>query len=184
MTIPIYGIQLNPSLPDIMLHLSLVYGLIHFITIAYISYRFSKSVQLVNRKVTLQQKEIVTQSEELQSLNESLRTLNNHLEDKVMERTQELQLKNEKLAEYTFINGHQLRAPVASMLGLCNLLDYASEVEEKEEIILKLKDEVKILDITIKEIRLKLETDQTIVEQVKEIETEHSHFEKLKGKIQ
>ncbi len=183
LTLPIYGVQIESSLPDLMLHLSLAYGLVHFITIAYISYRFSKSVQLVNRKVILQQKEIITQSEELQSLNESLKALNNHLEDKVVERTQELQLKNEKLAEYTFINGHQLRAPVASMLGLCNLLDYTNELEEKEIIIHKLKEEVKILDITIKEIRLKLETDQTILEQVKEIETEHSKFEKLKGKI-
>lgn len=183
LTLPIYGFQIKTDLPELLLHLSLAYGMIHFITIAYISYRFSKSVQLVNRKVILQQKEIITQSEELQSLNESLKALNNHLEDKVMERTQELQLKNEKLAEYTFINGHQLRAPVASMLGLCNLLDYTNELDEKEIIIHKLKSEVKILDITIKEIRLKLETDQTIFDQVKEIETEHSKFEKLKGKI-
>lgn len=101
-----------------------------------------------------------------------------------MERTKELQLKNEKLAEYTFINGHQLRAPVATMLGLCNLLDYTEELQEKEIIIKKLKDEVGILDVTIKEIRLKLETDQTINDKVKEVETEHSQFEKLKDKIQ
>jgi len=183
LTIPIYGFQLNSELPDVMLHLVLVYALIHFISIAYISYEFSKNVQLTNRKVTLQQKEILTQSEELQSLNESLKALNNHLEDAVMERTKELQLKNEKLAEYTFINGHQLRAPVATMLGLCNLLDYSEELKEKEEIINKVKDEVKILDITIKEIRLKLETDQTINKKVKEVETEHSQFEKLKDKI-
>lgn len=182
-TLPIYGFQLSTDLPDMMLHLVLAYGLIHFISIAYISYKFSKNVQHTNRKVTLQQKEILTQSEELQSLNESLKALNNHLEDAVMERTKELQLKNEKLAEYTFINGHQLRAPVATMLGLCNLLDYAEEIKEKEEIINKVKDEVKILDITIKEIRLKLETDQTINEKVKEVETEHSHFEKFKDKI-
>ncbi|WKV11498.1 hypothetical protein [Marivirga harenae] len=183
LTLAIYGFQIKFDLADQMLHLSLAYALIHFITIAYISYRFSKSVQLVNKKVTIQQREIITQSEELQSLNESLTALNNHLEEKVMERTQELQRKNEKLAEYTFINGHQLRAPVASMLGLCNLLDYAEEVDEKEVIIHKLKDEVKILDITIKEIRLKLETDKSIVDQVKVIETEHSQFEKLRGKI-
>lgn len=184
LTLPIYGFQINADLPEVMLHLALVYALIHFISIAYISYEFSKNVQLINRKVTVQQKEIITQSEELQTLNESLRTLNNHLEDKVMERTKELQLKNEKLAEYTFINGHQLRAPVATMLGLCNLLDYSEEIKEKEIIISKLKDEVKILDITIKEIRLKLETDQTINEKVKEAETEHSQFEKSQVKIQ
>lgn len=184
LTLLIYGFQLNQELPDLMLHLALAYALVHFISIAYISYEFSKNIQLINRKVILQQKEILTQSEELQSLNESLKALNNHLEDKVMERTKELQLKNEKLAEYTFINGHQLRAPVATMLGLCNLLDYTNELNEKETIISKLKEEVKILDVTIKEIRLKLETDQTINDKVKEVETEHSQFEKLQHKIQ
>ena len=184
LTLPIYGFQFKTELSDLMLHLCLAYALIHFISIAYISYRFSKSVQIVNRKVTNQQKEILTQSEELQALNESLKSLNNHLEDKVMERTEELQLKNEKLAEYTFINGHQLRAPVATMLGLCNLLDYTNEVKEKENIITKLKQEVKILDITSKEIRMKLETDQMIVEKVKEVETEYSKYEKLIDKIQ
>jgi signal transduction histidine kinase len=184
LTLPIYGFQFNTEMPDLMLHLALAYAFIHFISIAYISYEFSKNVQITNRKVTLQQKEIITQSEELQTLNESLKSLNNHLEDIVMERTKELQLKNEKLAEYTFINGHQLRAPVATMLGLCSLLDYSEEIQEKETIISKLKNEVKILDITIKEIRLKLETDQSINEKVKEAETEHSQFEKLQEKIQ
>jgi signal transduction histidine kinase len=183
-TIPIFGFQFETSLPSVMLHLTLTYGLIHFISIAYISYRFSKNVQMINRKVINQQKEILTQTKELQSLNEELKSLNNHLEDKVVERTNELQLKNEKLAEYTFINGHQLRAPVATMLGLCNLLEYAQEVSDKEEIISKVKGEVEILNITIKEIRLKLETDQTINDKVKEVETEHSHFEKLRDKIQ
>jgi signal transduction histidine kinase len=184
LTLPIYGFQIETSLPDILLHLSLAYALVHFISIAYISYKFSKNIQIINRKVTNQQKEIVIQSEELQSLNESLKALNNHLEDKVMERTKELQLKNEKLAEYTFINGHQLRAPVATMLGLCNLLDYTEEINDRETIIKMLKDEVKILNITIKEIRLKLETDQAINDKVKEVETEHSQFEKLQLKIQ
>jgi hypothetical protein len=70
------------------------------------------------------------------------------------------------------------------MLGLCNLLDYTNEVKEKENIITKLKQEVKILDITSKEIRMKLETDQMIVEKVKEVETEYSKYEKLIDKIQ
>jgi len=184
LTLPIYGFELSDTLPTVMLHLSLSYTLVHFISIAYISYRFSKNVQSINKKVTNQQKEILTQSEELQALNESLKSLNNHLEDKVMERTKELQLKNEKLAEYTFINGHQLRAPVATMLGLCNLLDYTSIDREREKIVNKIRDEVGFLDITIKEIRLKLENDQMIIERVKQVETEHSQFEKLKEKIQ
>ncbi|HET8858801.1 hypothetical protein [Marivirga sp.] len=183
-TLPIYGFQIEGNLPDVLLHLALAYALIHFTSIAYISYKFSQNVQLTNRKVTLQQKEILTQSEELQALNDSLQALNNHLEDKVRERTEELELKNEKLAEYTFINGHQLRAPVATMLGLCNLLNYTNELMEKEEIIEKLKDEVTILDITIKEIRFKLESDQVIIDKMKKVETEHSQYYKLTEKLQ
>ncbi|WKK84437.2 MASE2 domain-containing protein [Marivirga arenosa] len=182
-TMPFVGFSFQENTPDIMIHLALSYAIIHFLSTAYISYTFSKTMQLINKKVTIQQKEILAQSEELKSLNDTLQSLNNHLEEKVHERTKELERKNEKLAEYTFINGHQLRAPVATMLGLCNLMEYSKEVEEKELLINKLTNEVKLLDITIKEIRLKLETDQVIVDKVKKVETEHSHFEKFKDSV-
>lgn len=183
LTVPIYGFQLNTDDHPVLLHLALAYALIHFVSIAYISYSFSKNLQLINRKVVLQSDEITTQAEELKSLNESLRVLNNHLEDKVYDRTKELEQKNAKLAEYTFINGHQLRAPVATLLGLCNLFEYSKEASEKEYIISKLREELQLLDITIKEIRLKLETDDILLNKVREVETAHSHFEKLKNKV-
>jgi light-regulated signal transduction histidine kinase (bacteriophytochrome) len=40
----------------------------------------------------------------------------------VRERTHELEVQNEKLTEYDFINSHLLRAPLARILGLADLL--------------------------------------------------------------
>jgi hypothetical protein len=59
--------------------------------------------------------EIKAQAEEIQGINENLEVL-------VRERTRELERKNKALEEYAFINAHQLRAPVASILGLINLM--------------------------------------------------------------
>ncbi len=171
LTIPVLGFKINHEEITILTNLAIFYAVIHFVSTAYISYQFSKSVQLNNKKILLQQDEILTQSEELKSLNESLLALNTHLEEKVYERTKELAAKNEKLAEYTFINGHQLRAPVATMLGLVQLLDYQNNEMEKEQIIYKLKNEVGLLNITIKEIRLKLETDELIHNELREVES-------------
>lgn len=171
LTIPVFGFHVNDTNLPLLVNLTIIYATIHFIATAYISYRFSKNVQVKNAQVIDQQKEILLQSEELQALNDSLKSLNIHLEEKVYERTKELSAKNDKLAEYTFINAHQLRAPVATILGLVQLLDYDNDEEEKEEIIQKLKYEVGLLNITVKEIRLKLETDDLIHNEMKEIES-------------
>jgi len=62
--------------------------------------------------------------------NNLLRNYNNDLKIKVTERTQELTKTNIELArhtnqleEYQFITAHNLRGPVASMLGLLNLVN-------------------------------------------------------------
>ncbi|MBK6266401.1 hypothetical protein JKA74_15255 [Marivirga sp. S37H4] len=171
LTIPVFGFQINNENIPILTNLAIIYAVVHFVTTAYISYEFSKSLQAHSRQIQLQQNEILLQSEELKTLNDSLQSLNTHLEEKVFERTKELAAKNEKLAEYTFINGHQLRGPVATMLGLVQLLDYDNTEDEKELIIYKLKNEVGLLDITIKEIKLKLETDQLINDDLRGIES-------------
>lgn len=59
--------------------------------------------------------EIKAQAEEIQGINENLEAL-------VHARTAELEHKNKALEEYAFINAHKLRAPVASILGLINLM--------------------------------------------------------------
>ena len=72
--------------------------------------------------------EIGAMNEELSSLNEKLVTLNESLEITVKRRTSELETQNKQLTEYAFINSHILRAPLARVLGLANLISLVSVV--------------------------------------------------------
>lgn len=60
--------------------------------------------------------------------------VNQSLEERVRIRTRELEVQNEQLAEYAYINSHLLRGPLSRILGLINLIDYTdnSQVKEKE----------------------------------------------------
>jgi hypothetical protein len=72
----------------------------------------------VNTKLYEKSIEIEAQNEELTLIQDSLHELNKNLEKKVTERTKKLQVKTEKLVQYSFTNAHQLRGPVARLLGL------------------------------------------------------------------
>ena len=66
---------------------------------------------------TLRQKnvELALQTGEIKSINENLETL-------VKRRTLDLEERNKKLVEYGFINSHLVRAPLARIMGLSDLI--------------------------------------------------------------
>lgn len=76
--------------------------------------------------------------------------INQSLEDRVRERTQILEEKNQQLSEYAFINSHLLRAPLSRILGLVNLLEYSENKETQLISHLKLSSEE--LDEVVKRI--------------------------------
>lgn len=90
--------------------------------------------QLQQKKAFLllhqKQQEIVSQSEELKALNDEMSSLNEHLEDVVRQRTAELDKsitellkQNQDMEQFSFIVSHNLRAPVARILGLVSILE-------------------------------------------------------------
>lgn len=79
--------------------------------------------------------EIQAQNEEIQSQAEEILGINENLEELVRQRTQELERKNKALEEYAFINAHELRAPVASILGLIDLIAKAELNDECKTIV-------------------------------------------------
>jgi ligand-binding sensor domain-containing protein len=87
----------------------------------------TREIQLKTEEIQAQNEEILAQAEEIQGINENLEML-------VKQRTAELEKKNKALEEYAFINAHKLRSPVASILGLLNLLS-KSEMKEDTSII-------------------------------------------------
>lgn len=72
--------------------------------------------------------------------------VNARLEQMVAQRTEELRHKNEMLEEYAFINAHQLRAPIARLLGLCDLFPLYKTIAEKEALIQMINRETADLD--------------------------------------
>jgi PAS domain S-box-containing protein len=104
-----------------------------------------------------QRNEIKTQNEELQRYNQELKQsqdeineLNNHLESLVAQRTQKLIQSNQKLNEYAFFNAHKLRAPIATILGLYELLKLDTSLIDKEVVFEKIKESIILLDEMVK----------------------------------
>lgn len=111
---------------------------------AYIKYReraLREAKRILEQKVEERTHEIQRNVEEIQAQNEEImaqaeeiKGINENLEMLVRERTAELERKNQALAEYAFINAHKLRSPVASILGLVNLLN-KSELSDDCKVI-------------------------------------------------
>ena len=109
----------------------------------------TREIQLKTEEIQAQNEEIMAQAEEIQGINENLEML-------VKQRTAELEKKNKALEEYAFINAHKLRSPVASILGLVNLLA-KSEQKEDTKVIEHLKQSADKLDAIVRSITTAIE---------------------------
>jgi ligand-binding sensor domain-containing protein len=122
---------------------------------SYIKYRERKLIsdnQVLEGKVEERTQEIQKKNEEILAQAEEIKSMNDNLEELVEERTSELEIKNKALEEYAFITAHNLRAPVASILGLIHLALKLELKEEEKEILIHLKDSADKLDAIVRSI--------------------------------
>jgi signal transduction histidine kinase len=103
------------------------------------------------------QEEIMAQRDDLAEKNEEIASINTNLESIVAERTRSLEDQNKRLSEYAFINAHQLRAPLASILGLINLFKTDTPMQEQHELLELLKKSSVELDQIVRSISRMLE---------------------------
>jgi tetratricopeptide (TPR) repeat protein len=153
-----------------------------------------------NIQIDLQRKEIIEQRDELIALNEEIKAqqeelmashdaladknaeiakihnqvleMNQNLERLVVERTASLEKQKAQLIEYAFINAHKLRAPLASILGLVNLLRLNIPDIEGKQIINYLKDSSEKLDRVVKSINETLQKGLNIYQDDEKTNTE------------
>lgn len=92
----------------------------------------------------------------LRQQSKEIARMNELLEQRVKERTAELQNRNEQLTEYAFINSHLLRSPVSKILGLINLLEVDRNGDPKE-MMRHLKVACDDLDSIVKNITIALD---------------------------
>lgn len=120
-----------------------------------------KKVRESTRELEQKNQHITMQAEELQTYNDALRDLNESLEQKVKERTSELTIKNQKLAEYAFINAHNLRVPVANIKGIIQLFNEDLNREQIFELLDLLKGQSEKMDNVLLDIKRMLEAEES-----------------------
>ena len=79
--------------------------------------------------------------------------------------------QNHQLEEFAYIASHQLRAPVANILGLTTIFDMVKE-EEVAGIIQRMKDSAERLDETIKKVAFLLEKRKEVYESLEDVDLE------------
>jgi light-regulated signal transduction histidine kinase (bacteriophytochrome) len=110
----------------------------------------------------LQNIKLETLTKRIEIQNKQLKEYNDHLEERIDARTQELEKRNAQLTEYAFINSHLLRAPVASILGMIDLLSRTATSDEQKQHLRHLLTSSRELDNIVKQITQVLEETEEI----------------------
>lgn len=78
------------------------------------------------------------------------------------EKEEEINRQNRLLREVAWISSHEIRRPVATMLGLVNLLDTAEDDNEQKEVFPKLRECAREMDSMVHEIHRRIETEKAL----------------------
>jgi len=134
---------------------------------AFVHYREKKLIadkheledKVKQRTLEIQQQaeEIQAQNEEIQSQAEEIMGINDNLEELVKARTAELERKNKAAEESAFIIAHELRAPVASVLGLINLISKCDLDKDAKTIVEHMTDSADKLEVVVRKITKAIE---------------------------
>lgn len=144
-----------------------------------------------NRKLTAQSDELAAQNEELLQSQEEVsrqRDLveqqNTNLEMEVAKRTNELVDYNQQLQQFAFIAAHNLRAPVARILGLGQILGMLdNSPEKKNEIYPKLVQTARELDGVVNDLNTILDSRKSSDLQLSDVELA-PEVEKIMGTLE
>lgn len=157
----IFFIRINEriSFSEFFVNGGLLLVAVSIFMIVLIQTRYNLTVKELKARLALQfsKTEIEAQNKELQIKEETIRHINENLESLVMQRTIELEKKNRALEEYAFINAHKLRSPLASILGLINLVKKTEMNDEAKTIVALLDDSGRRLDQIVSSITRTIE---------------------------
>jgi ligand-binding sensor domain-containing protein/signal transduction histidine kinase len=96
----------------------------------------TRELQEKNEEIATQNEELIQHQEEIIAQREQLALQNENLETEVAKRTLELTVQNQQLEQFAFIASHNLRGPVARMLGLGKLLSAGAIAENETKFVM------------------------------------------------
>lgn len=109
-----------------------------------------KELTLRNEELRALNSELTEQADQLQKTNEEIQGIRDNLQEKVIARTQKLEEENKKLLDYSFINAHLVRAPMANIIGITDLVDDDANfgkikegISEMDEVVRKIANVLK-----------------------------------------
>ncbi len=149
----------------------------------------TRDIQIQNEEIRAQNEEIVAQNEEIRAHNEQLtwqqeeiqktkgiiekqasiiETKNQQLTEEVTKQTQglreanqELIAYNNRLEQFTYIISHNLRAPLARLKGLANIIKYTEDPSERDRIFEMAVQSSNELDHVITDLSVILNIDRS-----------------------
>jgi tetratricopeptide (TPR) repeat protein len=131
--------------------------------IVYRYYRDKKKSHLelekLNRQIYEKHEEILAQTEELTQANQEISRINESLEAEVSHRTEKIERQNRMLIEYAYSNAHNVRGPLARILGLASLMSREDDPELLKEYNTFIYVSAQELDNVIRAINVKLQNE-------------------------
>lgn len=102
-----------------------------------------------------QQRDLIVQLEDAQNIiqqqNEQLQLKNEYLESEISKRTSQLVSYNQQLEQFAFMASHNLRAPIARLIGLGNIFSKNKGAEDEEFIRTRMLEATRELDHVVRD---------------------------------
>lgn len=142
-------------------------GLLIVVGASFLLYRNARMKHKLNlrlkekqNEIMAQTEELAAQAEELKATNEEMEAINSNLEGIVNERTEVIRQQNSILREYAYFNAHQVRGPLARILGLISIIELEFTDDRFRSYITMLKTSGSELDRVIGEINAVFDSEQ------------------------
>jgi signal transduction histidine kinase len=117
----------------------------------FLSYR--ESVELNNERLKKSTEKLLEQTDQLYQQQVELNVLRNSLEQIISGKISESQSQAEILREYSFVNSHHVRAPLARVLGLIDLIEVENQRNHSTSNVLhSIKTDAEELDVILRKI--------------------------------
>lgn len=119
--------------------------------------QLNNDLQASEEELNARNEELRVTNDELITANEEIKAHSENLDGLVKKRTEKIEEQLNLFHEYAFINAHEVRAPLARILGLVNLLELDGEKNAKASLLDKLKEAAIELDSVVRSMNRLLE---------------------------
>lgn len=124
----------------------------------------NKLIKRQHEEIEYKNEELEAQSIQLQSANELANALNTQLEQKVTDRTQQLELTLNELDTFLYRSSHDIRRPLSTLLGLENVAKLQTQDKEILQIFEMVGETVRHMDSMLLKLQMAYELAQQSIE--------------------